>query len=62
MLWNTMKPQEDQIINYLGKLMHGFPWWFSSKEFTFQFRTPSAMQEMWVISLGLEDPLELFSC
>ena len=57
-----MKPQEDQIINYLGKLMHGFPWWFSSKGFTFQFRTPSAMQEMWVISLGLEDPLELFSC
>ena len=46
--------QEDQI-NYLGKLMHGFPWWFSGKEFTFQFRTPFAMQEMWVISLGLRE-------
>ena len=32
-------------------LLHILPWWLSGKE-------PTAMQEMWVRSLGQEDPLE----
>jgi len=37
---------------YLSVYLYGLPWWLSGKE------PALTMQEMWVQSLGQEDPLE----